>query len=210
MKPRLRGKVHAWAILPMLVAAGFLIAFAPTPTARTSLLVYSVAIVGMLAASATYHRAPVSERARVWLRRLDHSMIGVAVAGTYTPVIVLLLDGALRATLLSILWIGALGSLILSFAWPHAPRLLRASVYLGLGWAGVIVMPWLWTNGGVAAFAFVVAGAIFYTAGAVVYALKRPDPWPYTFGFHEVFHTLVVLAAVSHFAAVTLVVARTA
>ena len=210
LKPRFRGRVHLWAIGPMLLAGLILTALAPTGASKISVAVYAVAITGMLASSAAYHRAKVSETTRVWLRRLDHAMIGVAVAGTYTPVVTLVLDGLLRATLLSLLWTGALGSLVLSFAFPQAPRAIRALVYVALGWGGAIAMPWIWTHGGVAAFTCVIVGALFYTAGAVVYALRKPNPWPTVFGFHEVFHSLVLLAAVSHFGAVALVVANAA
>lgn len=208
LKPRFRGLVHLWAIAPMFIAGATLLALAPTTASKISIAIYTFAIVGMLTSSATYHRAHVTDHMRVWLRRLDHSMIGVAVAGTYTPVIVLVLTGSLRVTLLSLLWVGAFGSLIVSFAFPDAPRSVRTLVYVALGWGGAIAMPWIWTHGGVFAFGFVILGGVFYSAGAAIYALRKPNPWPTVFGFHEIFHSLVLLAAISHFAAVALVVAH--
>lgn len=208
LKPRYRGLVHLWAIGPMLVAGSLLTALAPTTATRICVAVYTVGIVGMLASSATYHRAHVTEKTRTWLRRLDHSMIGVAVAGTFTPVAWLVLEGSLRTTLLSLLWVGAIGSFVLSFAWPQAPRPLRSAVYVALGWGGGIAMPWLLTHGGALAFTFFVLGGLLYSAGAVIYAIRKPNPWPTMFGFHEIFHTMVLLAAISHFIGVALVVQK--
>lgn len=210
VKPRLRGLVHAWAILPMAVAGIVLVLLAPSTEARAGLAVYSLAITGMLAASASYHRLQVSELARRRLRRLDHSMIGVAVAGSYTPVVALVTTGLFQNTLLAILWAGAVGATLVSFFWPHASNALRAGFYMCLGWAGAAVIPWLWREGGTAAFALVFVGAVFYSLGALVYATHKPNPWPETFGFHEVFHAFVMCAVLAHFGAIALVVRHTA
>ncbi len=209
LKPKLRGVVHTWSVLPMALAGVFLIIASPTTTTRVSVAVYALAVTGMLTASASYHRLRVSDRVRVYLRRLDHSMIGVAVAGTYTPVIALTLTGALRISLLALLWVGAFGTMLVSFSWPNAPSYVRAGVYLALGWAGAVVTPWLWSKGGAAAFTFVILGAVFYSLGAVVYALRKPNPWPTVYGFHEIFHTFVVLAAALHFVAIVFVIQNT-
>ncbi len=208
-RPRLRGLVHAWSIAPMVLAGLVLVAYSPTLEQRLSVAVYTVAIGGMLAASASYHRLRVSEKARRVLRRLDHSMIGVAVAGTYTPVVVIVLDGAAATAMLGALWAGALGAMLVSVFWSHAPRALRAGIYLLLGWGGAVLTPWLWQRGGVLVFSLVILGAALYSAGAIVYARRRPNPWPTVYGFHEVFHTLVVLAVVAHFAAIVALIART-
>lgn len=190
----------------MLVAGAVLLTLAPSGPSKICVAVYTFAIVGMLTSSATYHRAHVTEKTRTWLRRLDHSMIGVAVAGTFTPVAWLVLEGALRATLLSVLWAGAFGSLLLSFLWPASPRALRSIVYVALGWGGAIAMPWVWTNSGVPSVIFFALGGALYSTGAVIYALRKPNPWPEVFGFHEIFHSFVLAAAAAHFIAVALVV----
>jgi hemolysin III len=208
LKPKFRGLIHLYSIGPMLLAGIILLALAPTPGLKLAVGIYVFGVVGMLTTSATYHRAHVTEKTRAWLRRLDHAMIGITVAGTYTPVVVLVLDGPLRATLLGLLWAGAIGNFITSLAFPATPRAVRAGVFIALGWGGAIAMPWIWTHGGVLAFALVVLGAIMYSVGAAVYALRKPNPWPSVFGFHEIFHALVLAAAISHFAAVALVVAR--
>jgi hemolysin III len=206
LKPKFRGLIHLWAIAPMLLAGATLIALANGTSTKIAVAIYTFGVVGMLTCSATYHRAHVTERARMWLRRMDHAMIGITVAGTYTPVVLLVVHGTLQLALLSLLWTGAIGSFIMSLAFPAAPRALRAATFITLGWGGAIIMPWLWTHGGVVAFSFVIVGAVFYTAGALVYAMRKPNPWPNVFGFHEVFHSFVLAAAISHFVAVALVV----
>jgi hemolysin III len=209
-KPKLRGAVHAWAIAPFAIAGLVLTLLAPTAQAQISVAIYSFAITGMLAASASYHRLKVSEGARKWLRRLDHSMIGVAVAGTYTPVVMLVSTGTLRWSLLAILWTGAVGGLALTLAWPSGPRWIRAGLYIVLGWAGVAIVPWIWDRAGIAAFLLVAAGGIFYSVGAVIYARRKPNLSLKWFGFHELFHSFVVAAVACHFAAISVVVARVA
>jgi hemolysin III len=206
LKPKFRGLLHLYAIAPMLLAGVIMLLLAPTSGLKFAVAVYIFGVVGMLTSSATYHRAHVTEKTRTWLRRLDHAMIGVTVAGTYTPVVVLVLDGPLRATLLSLLWAGAIGNFVTSLAFPATPRAVRAAVFVVLGWGGAIAMPWIWTHGGVLAFSLVIAGAAMYSTGAVIYALRRPNPWPDVFGFHEIFHSLVLGAAICHFAAVALVI----
>jgi hemolysin III len=208
LKPKFRGLIHLYAIAPMLIAGIVLLMLAPSTGLKFAVGLYVFGVVGMLTSSATYHRAHVTEKTRVWLRRLDHAMIGVTVAGTYTPVVVLVLDGPLRATLLGLLWAGAIGNFVTSLAFPATPRAVRAAVFIALGWGGAVAMPWIWTHGGVPAFVLVVVGALLYSAGAVIYALRKPNPWPAVFGFHEIFHALVLAAAVSHFAAVALVIAN--
>lgn len=209
LKPKLRGMVHAWSAIPMAIAGITLALLAPTPTAKAAVFVYALAVTSMLTASACYHRLKVSERVRHYLRRLDHSMIGVAVAGTYTPVVVLTMSGTARTTLLICLWAGALGAMAVSFLWPKAPSWVRAAVYLVLGWSGAVAMPSLLNHAGVPAFVMVLVGAGLYSLGALAYASRRPKLWPKVFGFHEAFHSLVVAAAISHMVAVGLVVAAT-
>lgn len=207
-KPTLRGLVHAWSIAPFAAAGVILTIVAQGATESVAVAVYTVAITSMLAASAAYHRLKVSAGLRVWLRRIDHSMIGVAVAGTYTPVVVLVSSGSTRAALLTLLWLGAFGGLGLTLAWPEAPRWLRAGLYITLGWAGFVILPELLNSAGIGALLLVALGGVFYSAGALVYARRSPDPSPTTFGFHEIFHTFVVAAAACHFAAIAVVVSR--
>src|SRR5207248_3182420 len=124
------------------------------------------------------------------------------VAGTYTPFAALVLHGALATTILVVVWAGAIGGVVFSLAWPGAPRALIAAVYLALGWVAVVAMPQIAQRAGWGALALLGAGGVLYTAGAVIYALRRPDPRPQVFGYHEVFHVLVVVAAAAHYAAV--------
>lgn len=207
MKPKLRGLVHAWSAIPVGIMGFVLLIMTPDLGARWAVGVYVLAVTGMLTASACYHRLKVSEKARNYLRRLDHSMIGVAVAGTYTPVLVLVLDGSLQLGLMFLLWSGTLAAMLISFAWPSAPSWLRALVYVAQGVSGVAVMPWVLENAGAAPFVLIIVGGVLYGIGAIAYATHRPNPWPRVFGFHEVFHSLVVSAAVTHMVAVGLVVA---
>lgn len=209
VKPKLRGLVHAWTIGPFVAASLLLVLFTPEAGARVAVSLYALAITAMLTASALYHRLNVSERARTWLRRVDHSTIGVAVAGTYTPIVALVAEGSTKWALLGLLWIGALGGLVLTLAWPQGPRWIRAGLYIALGWAGVAVMPALIREAGMTAFWLAALGGVLYTVGAVIYALRKPNFSEHWFGFHELFHSFVVAAVIAHFATVASVVAQT-
>jgi hemolysin III len=164
--------------------------------------VYAATLAGLFGTSALYHRVSWKPRARQWMRRLDHSMIFLLVAGTFTPFGLLVFTGGLGTTILIVVWSGALAGVVLSLVWPTAPRLLNAAVYLALGWVGVAGVPQIIEHAGVIALLLVAAGGALYTAGAVIYALRRPDPRPAVFGYHELFHLLVIAAATAHFAAV--------
>lgn len=202
LKPRLRGVSHQWAFIAALVSGLALVVTAPSRRAVAAAAIYAVALAGMFGASALYHRIDWRPRVSLWMRRLDHSMIFVMIAGTYTPIALLLLDGAFSRTVLGILWGGVVLGLILKLVWIGAPSWLAAFIYLALGWIGVATLPQLVRVGGVAAATLLLAGGVLYTAGAVVYARGRPNPKPAVFGFHEVFHVLVIAAAVVHFVAV--------
>lgn len=209
-KPKLRGVIHTWAIAPFALAGALLVGIAHDATARTGALVYVLGVLAMLSASACYHRLDVTDDVRRLLRRLDHSMIGVTIAGTYTPVVLLLTSGAARWSLLGVLWGGAVLSIVVATLFPSSPRALRSGLYVAVGLSGAVITPWLLTRGGAAAFALIVLGAAVYIAGAVVYALRKPNPVPGTYEFHEVFHTLVTLAVAFQFAGVcALVINRT-
>jgi hemolysin III len=201
-KPRLRGVLHQWAFYVSLVAGALLVALAPSGRAAVVGGVYAAALAGMFGASALYHRGAWTPAVRPWLRRLDHSMIFVLIAGTSTPVVVLGLEGVLPVVVLAVVWGGALVGVLLKLVWIGAPRRLVASVYVVLGWVGIVLLPETARHLGLAPALLFMAGGAFYTAGAVIYMLRRPDPRPAVFGFHEVFHLLVVAAAAAHFVAI--------
>ena len=201
-KPRLRGVLHQWAFYVSLVAGGLLVALAPSGRAAIVGGVYAVALAGMFGASALYHRGAWTPSVRPWLRRLDHSMIFVLIAGTSTPVTVLGLEGVLPVVVLAVVWGGALVGVLLKLVWIGAPRRLVASVYVVLGWVGIVLLPETARHLGLAPALLFVAGGALYTAGAVIYMQRRPDPRPAVFGFHELFHLLVVAAALAHFVAI--------
>jgi hemolysin III len=199
--PLLRGVLHAWAFWFALVAAATLIVLAPAGTPRLAAAVYGAGLCLLFAGSAVYHRWRWSPRLRPLLRRIDHSMIFVFIAASYTPIALLVLGGWLRWAVLAGVWAGALGGVALSVAWITAPRVLVAATYLALGWFAVIAIPQLVDRLPVAPLLLLLAGGLLYSAGAAVYAIRRPDPWPRTFGFHELFHAFVIAAATTHFVA---------
>jgi hemolysin III len=199
--PILRGVSHQWAFWIALAAAAGLVAFAPSGPARVAALVYGSGLCLMLAASALYHRLECSPRLRSVLCRVDHSAIYLFLAASYTPIGLLVLDGSVRWIVLGSVWGGCLAGVALSVAWITAPRVLFALTYVALGWVIVIAYPQLVARLHVTPLVLFGVGGLLYSAGAAVYATRRPDPWPSTFGFHEVFHALVVMAAVTHFVA---------
>jgi len=199
--PRLRGLLHAYAFWFAAVAAAVLVALAPSGEARLAAAIYGAGLCALFAASGLYHRWRWSPRWKPMLRRLDHSTIYVFIAATSTPVALLVLDGTLQVVVLASVWIGAVLGVAFSLAWINAPRAVQAATYLTVGWAGAVAIPALLREVGVAAFVLFLVGGILYTAGATIYAAQRPDPWPRTFGFHELFHLLVIAAAVLHFVA---------
>jgi hemolysin III len=162
----------------------------------------------MLGASALYHRVTWSPRARPWMRRLDHAGIYLLIAGTYTPVALLSVRGTMRDVVLLVVWTGAVAAILLKFAWVDAPKWLSAVFGVALGWAGVAAMPQVWRHAGVAAVVLLAIGGLAYTAGAVVYARRRPDPVPAVFGYHEVFHALTIVAVVCQYVAIAFFVVR--
>jgi hemolysin III len=211
LKPRLRGWLHAYAAAASIVTGTVLVAMAAAvrggPGGATT-AVYAATVTLLFGTSALYHRLDWGARGRAIMKRLDHSMIFVFIAGTYTPVAVLTLGRSAALAVLAVVWTGALFGVILQTAWPHAPRWLGVPCYIALGWVAVFVFPDLLRNAGVAAFALIAAGGVIYTLGAVVYGLKRPDPWPGTFGYHEVFHACTLVAALCHYVAIWLAVYR--
>lgn len=200
--PSLRGVLHLWAFWAALVAASALVVAAGDARARLAAAIYGAGLCVLFGGSALYHRWRGSPRWRPLLRRVDHSAIFVFIAASYTPPALLVLDAPLRWVVLALVWAGALGGVAFSVAWIGAPRALVAGCYLALGWVAVIAAPQMVARLSPAPLALLAAGGILYTVGALVYAARRPDPWPRVFGFHEVFHTFVIAAAAAHFAAI--------
>ena len=199
--PRLRGTLHTHAAWVAGLLAATLIVLAPTGEARVAAGIYGIGLVALFTVSATYHRWAGDPRWKPWLRRMDHATIFVFIAASYTPVALLMLQPPMRTVVLVSVWVGAAAGVALSLAWISAPRLLSAIAYLAVGWVAVIALPELLERAGVAPLVLLIAGGALYTLGAVVYAIRRPNLWPRTFGFHEVFHALVIAAAVVHFIA---------
>jgi hemolysin III len=205
--PRLRGVFHQYAFFAALTAGVVLAILADGYLERFAVWVYVAALAAMFGASALYHRFPWrTARARLLARRLDHATIFVFIAGTYTPFALLELGGALRLAVLATVWAAAALGAVVELIWIEAPRWVSAVAYLGVGWAGVVALPQLFPALGVAAAVLASAGGAIYTLGALAYAAAWPNPFPATFGFHEVFHLLVIAAAVTQFVAVALVV----
>jgi hemolysin III len=201
LRPLLRGVTHAYAFWVALAAALVLTALVPAGTPRVASVVYGIGLCGLFAASGTYHRWRWNPRWRPLLRRIDHSTIFIFIAASYTPVALLVMHGTLRWVILAAVWSGAIIGVVLSVAWITAPRVLSAACYLALGWTVVFALPQMLDALDVAPLVLLGVGGLFYTLGAIVYATKRPNPWPSTFGFHEVFHALVILAAAVQFIA---------
>jgi hemolysin III len=201
-RPRLRGWLHLGSVPVALVLGIALVVAAPGAEGTLAALVYAIAVVALFAASATYHRGRWRADVRAWLQRVDHAMIFVLIAGTYTPICVLTLDGALGTGLLLVVWVGAVLGVVLQLVPFAKPRLLEVAVYIGLGWAAVAAMPQLVDELGWGATSLVGLGGLLYTVGAIAYALKRPDPVPHVFGYHEVFHAFTIAAAGAHYAVI--------
>ena len=200
VKPRLRGVSHRWAFFASLLASVALVLVAPSKRAVAAAMVYALSLSALFGVSALYHEVTWSVPARRWMRRLDHSMIFLLIAGTYTPFGVLVLPGTLALVVLAVVWGGALLGIALNMVWIDAPKWFSAIVYIALGWVAVVTFPELVSQLGATATGLIVLGGVLYSAGAAVYALRRPDPAPEVFGYHEVFHALVIAAAVAHYA----------
>lgn len=202
VKPRMRGWIHFWSLVVAVAAGATLIALAAATVSAAAALgasVYVATVLGLFGVSALYHRKTWrTVGARTWMRRLDHSMIFLFIAGTYTPFAMLAMQPKTGAVVLAVVWGGALGGVVLKLAWPNGPRWVGVPVYVALGWVALFVLPELLSNAGVAAFVLLIVGGVLYTLGAVGYATRWPDPWPKTFGYHEFFHSAVSAAAICH------------
>jgi hemolysin III len=208
LRPRLRGWLHFWSFITSVATGATLIALAAsTVSAKAALAtsVYGLTVLGLFGVSALYHRVTwKSDRVRTWMKRLDHSMIFVFIAGTYTPFALLAMNPGTGRVVLAVVWIGAVLGVTLKLAWPHAPRWLGVPIYIALGWVAVFVLPELLHHAGVAALVLLLVGGALYTVGAVFYATRWPNPWPQVFGYHEFFHAATVVAAICHYIAIWL------
>src|SRR6476646_9349418 len=205
LKPRLRGVFHELALywtIPLGVTLGLT---ASGRHAQVAAAVFAGTVVAMFAASALYHRFTWSPGARLWLRRLDHAGIFGLIAGTYTPFGLLVLHGNWQIVVLAIVWGGASIAILAKLAWVAAPKWLSAAAGITLGWVAVAAFPQILDHAGVAAATLVAVGGVCYTAGGVIYARRRPDPVPHVFGYHELFHALVIAAVAFQYVAVGLV-----
>jgi hemolysin III len=194
VKPRLRGVLHEWAFylaIPLGISVGLV---TDTSMAKVAAAVFAGGVVCMFGASALYHRVTWSPPWRRWLRRADHAGIYAMIAGSYTPFGLLVLTGAWRITVLAVVWTGAAVAILTRMFWARPPRWLPVVVGCALGWVGVVVFPQLLTKTGLLASLLVLASGVCYTLGGVVYARRRPDPFPAVFGYHELFHALVIAA----------------
>ncbi|HXE99383.1 MAG TPA: hemolysin III family protein [Solirubrobacterales bacterium] len=204
-KPRLRGVSHEWAFFVSVIAGAILVLAAPTARATAAVAIYAASLSALLGVSALYHRINWRRpEIRRWMRRLDHSMIFLLIAGTVTPFAVLVLHGTLANALLIAVWAGAAAGIVVELVWVEAPKWATALVYIAVGWIGALGVPGIVVNAGLGAGALIAIGGALYTAGAVIYARQRPDPNPAVFGYHEIFHLLVIAAAAAHFAAVAI------
>lgn len=203
VKPKLRGVLHEYAFYLSLLAGALLVATA-TGTIRTlvAAAVFAVSVSALLGVSALYHRINWRPTPRKWLRRLDHSMIFMLIAGTYTPFALLVLDGQLAKTLLIVVWAAAIAGSLAELLLADASKWIMAIVCVGLGWVSVIAVPDIAEQIGLAGTLMLGAGGVAYTAGAIVYAAQKPDIAPGVFGYHELFHALVVIAIVLQYSVV--------
>ena len=207
MKPRFRGVSHEWAFFLFVGLGVALVLGAPNGEARFAVTVYAFSVCALFGASALYHRITwASVTARRWMRRLDHSMIFLLIAGTYTPFALLALEGTIATVILVAVWTGAAFGIVVNLLWIDAPKWVTALIYVTLGWVAVAAFPSLVEGVGITGTTLVAVGGVLYTVGAVIYARRRPDPAPTVFGYHEIFHLLVVAAAGLHFAAVAFIV----
>ncbi len=211
VKPKLRGWLHL-ASAPLTVAAGIvLIALSPTAPTRIGSAVYTLSAVLLFTVSAIYHRGHWSPRVHGFLRRFDHANIFLLIAGSYTPFTLVLLEGTQRVVLLAAIWSVALLGVVFKIFWIGASKWLYLPIYMGMGWVAVFFIPAfnegshrLGVGIGTAVLVLVIAGGALYTAGGVIYGIRRPNPWPRWFGFHEVFHSLTILAFVTHYVGISL------
>ena len=208
MRPRFRGVLHLVALFAACVIGAFFVAYADGGRVTVAASIFAASVVTMLAVSALYHRVTWGPRARPWLRRADHAGVYFLIAGTYTPVGLLSLHGPLQRIVLGIVWGGAAAAALTKFCWVRAPKWLSVALGIALGWVGVAAMPQLERHAGPGAVGLLAAGGLAYTAGAIVYARRKPDPIPSVFGYHEVFHALTLVALACQYTAIAFFVVK--
>jgi hemolysin III len=204
VKPKLRGWLHAATAPLTLIAGVVLILLSPDAATRLGSAIFAASALMLFTVSAVYHRGTWSPRVWAFLRRFDHANIFLLIAGSYTPFTLLLLEGRDRTVLLTVVWVGAGLGVLFRIFWAGAPRWLYTPIYIGLGWAAVFYAPEFVASADRAVLTLMVVGGLLYTLGALVYGLQRPDPWPTWFGFHEVFHTLTILAFFTHYIGISI------
>ena len=205
-KPRLRGVSHQWAFFVSLIAGAALIVAASGTREIVAVSIYAFSLSALLGTSALYHRVTWQPSARRWMRRLDHTAIFVLIAGTYTPFALLVMQGTMADVILAVVWGSAIAGAILNLAWWDAPKWFTSAVYLSTGWAALAALPQIYDELGGVAVGMLALGGALYSAGAVVYARRKPDPNPEVFGYHEIFHLLVIAAAAIQYAVIAVYV----
>ena len=206
-RPSLRGVLHAVAFVVSCVVGALFVAYAPAGRDLAA-AVFAVTVSVMLGTSALYHRITWPPNRRLWMRRADHAALFLLIAGTYTPVALIGLHGAWRPTVLAVVWSGAVLATLTKVCWVEAPKWLSAALGIALGWVALVALPQLAHNEGLAPLFLLVAGGVAYTAGAVVYAVRRPDPLPRVFGYHELFHALTIVALSCQYVAIAVFIVR--
>jgi hemolysin III len=201
-KPRLRGVSHQWAFFVSLGAGAALVLAASGAREVVAMSIYAFSLSAMLGTSALYHRVTWTPEVRQWMRRLDHTTIFIFIAGTYTPFALLVMHGTLAHLVLIVVWATAAAGVVLNLLWIGAPYWVTVAVYLSTGWVAIVTLPQLWDEIGPVGVGLIALGGALYTAGAVVYARRKPDPRPEVFGYHEIFHVLVIAAAAVQYVAV--------
>jgi hemolysin III len=207
-KPLLRGVLHQAAFVVSLVVGTLLVVGAEGARRHLAAAVFAGSVAACFGASALYHRVTWTPRVRLWMRRIDHAGVYLLIAGSYTPVCLLVLNGAWRLVVLTIVWAGAAAAILLKFVWVAAPKWLAAGIGVSLGWLAVAVLPQLATRLNPAAVVLLGIGGIAYTAGAIIYARRRPNPAPAVFGYHELFHALTIVAVACQYIAIAFFVIR--
>ncbi len=203
VKPKFRGVTHEWAFFLSLGLGISLLLIADTPLKILAVAIYTVSLCGLFGTSALYHRVNwKTSRARTMMKRLDHSMIFLLIAGTVTPFALLTMSGTWATAILIAVWSGAAIGIAIELLWTGSPKWVSVVIYLTVGWIGAVAFPHIVGTAGIFAGLLIATGGILYTVGAVVYATQRPDPNPTYFGYHEVFHLFVIGAAATHFAAI--------
>jgi hemolysin III len=205
-KPRLRGVLHQGGFIASIIVAPLLLASADAFRSRVAAAVFAFSVTACFGASALYHRVTWAPSVRRWMRRVDHAGVYLLIAGTYTPVSLLVLDRDWGRVILIVVWTGALAAMLLKFMWVDAPKWVAAAVGLALGWVAVVALPQLVERLQLSAVMLLIAGGLLYTAGAVVYARRKPDPLPAVFGYHEVFHALTIAAVTCQYVAIAVFV----